>query len=498
MSVAKPFEVRTGESWEAHRRALREFVLACAGLQPLPERVPLDVRMSEPLDHPWCTVHRVSYQLWPGVYSTGLLFMPKQLPEQPAPAMLCPHGHWSEGNANPAVQTRCLNFARLGYITFSSTQNHFEDLYVGVSHQTLMIWNNMRALDYLESLPEVDKNRIGVAGESGGGLQTQMLVALDPRVKAATIVGLTCDFRDIMFPDSSHCTCNHFPGVMQRTDHPEISTLGLPAAVQYLTMNDWTKQFEADNFPTIRKLYAAHGIEDHVFCRYFDTGHDYDRTKREWTYWWMDRSLRGSTATEPAARTGNHDIPGRDGYESVGGPAQRQGLRRNRATLSHCPRRGSTRTALQRRLGARPEADDRSAADLARHAGRAPASRRDNLGRNKDSGRRDHRTGCVSQRRVDRRARVDIAPERAASQTLPIEIILDVRGKDVLVQQTGDDSPCARADRGTWLCCPTCGRSANRFRQVPRMRMPRRLRGNATASCGVDLSLAWQSPTCKL
>ncbi len=136
-----------------------------------------------------------------------------------------------------------------------------------------------------------------------------MLVALDPRVKAATIVGLTCDFRQIMFPDSSHCACNHFPNVMQRTDHPEISTLGLPCPVQYLTMNDWTKQFESENFPTIRQLYAAHGCEDRVDCRYFDTGHDYDRPKREYTYWWLDRWLRGSTAAEPAAEPETATLP---------------------------------------------------------------------------------------------------------------------------------------------------------------------------------------------
>jgi cephalosporin-C deacetylase-like acetyl esterase len=271
--------------------------------------VPLDVHQSAALDHPWCTIRRVYYQLWPGVYSSGLLFVPKQFRERPAPAMLCPHGHWAEGNANPEVQKRCINFARLGYLTFSSTQNHYEDLAVGVSHQTLMIWNNIRALDLLESLPEVDKSRIGVAGESGGGLQTQMLTAVDSRVKAATIVGLTCDFRQIMFPDSVHCTCNHFPNVMRRTDHPEISTLGLPAAMQYLTMNDWTKTFEATNFPTIQKLYAAHAVGDRVFCKYFNTGHDYDKTKREWTYWWMERWVRGKPAPDPESEPETKTFP---------------------------------------------------------------------------------------------------------------------------------------------------------------------------------------------
>lgn len=309
MSRAKPLVVRAGDEWQTHRRQLREFVLQCTGLWPLPERVPLDVHESAPLDHPWCTVRRVYYQLWPGVYSSGLLFLPKQFPERPAPAMLCPHGHWENGNAHPEVQKRCLNFARLGYVTFSTSQNHYEDPTLGVSHQTLMVWNNIRGLDYLESLPDVDRTRIGVAGASGGGLQTQMLTAVDPRVKAATIVGLTCDFRQIMFPGATHCACNHFPNVMRRTDHPEISTLGLPAAVQYLTMNDWTKGFEADNFPMIQKLYAANDCGERVFCKYFNTAHSYDRTKREYTYWWMDRWLRNQISESPAAEPETQTFP---------------------------------------------------------------------------------------------------------------------------------------------------------------------------------------------
>lgn len=336
MSVPKPFVVRKGEDFEAHRQRLRQKVLESTGLSPLPARIPLDVHQSPPLDHPWCTVRRVYYQLWPGVYSSGLLFMPKHLAERPAPAVLNPHGHWEHGNAHPEVQKRCLNFARLGYVTFSSTQNHYEDLYVGVSHQTLMIWNNLRALDYLESLPEVDRTRIGVAGASGGGLQTQMVVALDPRVKAATIVGLTCDFRQIMFPDRCHCTCNHFPGVMRFTDHPEISALGLPAAVQYLTMNDWTKTFQHDNFPTIQALYAANGAADRLACKYFDTPHNYDQEKREYTYGWMERWVRGKgdggPVSEPPTQTFpvetltglKADVPGDKGFGEIGRIYRRQ------------------------------------------------------------------------------------------------------------------------------------------------------------------------------
>lgn len=307
MCRPKPFALRTGEERKAHQQALRQRLLECAGLWPLPERVPLDVRVSAPLDHEWCTVRRVAYQLWPEVYSTGLLYMPKQFADKPAPAILRPHGHWEHGNADPQEQKSCLVLAKMGYVVFATTQNHYEDLPLGISHQTLMIWNNIRALDYLAGLPEVDATRIGVAGCSGGGLQTQMLLAVDARVTVATIVGMTCDYREIVFPGAAHCDCNHFPNIMRHTDQPELSALGLPRAVQYLTMNDWTGSFETNNYPALRKLYAANGVGDRVDCKYWPTGHDYAQPKRERMYWWMEKWLRGKDAggavPEPEVKT---------------------------------------------------------------------------------------------------------------------------------------------------------------------------------------------------
>ncbi len=453
MSAAKPFLVRTGNDYQTHRRALQEYVLECSGLKPLPERVPLDVQQSPPLDHPWCTVRRVYYQLWPGVYSSGLLFMPKQFRERPAPAMLCPHGHWSEGNANPEVQKRCMNFARLGYVTFSSTQNHYEDLAVGVSHQTLMIWNNIRALDLLESLPEVDKTRIGVAGESGGGLQTQMLVSIDPRVKAATIVGLTCDFREIMFPDAAHCTCNHFPNVMRRTDHPETSTLGLPAAMQYLTMNDWTKTFEAANFPTIQKLYAAHGVGDRVFCKYFNTDHNYDKTKREWTYWWMERWVRGKPAagpeSEPETKTFPVEtiqklstaVPGDKGFGQL--------TRIYRASRGYKVPAIATAAdwqtyrarmipALEILLG--------EAVALPRKASDVPGAAVT------ESDVIVERVGYPSEGGIV--VPTILVKPKAASGKLPIVVMLSAGGKESLVKETGENSPRSLAGKGTLVVLP--------------------------------------------
>lgn len=455
MSAPKPFHVRRGEELEKHRRDLRERLLQSVGLLPLPERVPLDVHESEPLDHPWCTVRRVSMQLWPGVYSAGLLYMPKQFRDRPAPAMLCPHGHWQDGNAHPEVQKRCLHFANLGYVVFSTPQNHYEDLAVGVSHQTVMIWTNMRGLDYLESLPQVDRTRVGAAGASGGGLQTQMIAALDPRVKAATIVGLTCDFRRIMFPDRTHCTCNHFPGVMQFTDHPEISALAMPAPLQFLTMNDWTKNFRQESFPAIQELYAANGHADNVECRHFDTPHTYDRPKRNETYRWMERWLRGRELPEaelepeevetlPVAKLTSLQvhIPADKGFAEIGRIYGRD--RGYRApSLSTRAEWESYRQSMVQELKTL----------LGLHATLLRAATKPAVfAVESEDGLAIERVGYPSEAKILVPARI-VRPVVSGGR-LPVTIMLGAAGKDALLDQRGPDSPREIARAGSLVVLP--------------------------------------------
>ena len=298
MCEPKPLLPRTGDDFLKHRDEIREKLLKSIRLFPLPERVSLDPHYSEPLDHPWCKVYKVAWQLWPEIYSVGLLYVPRELPQTPVPGILCPHGHFANGYYSETVQSRCLGLAKLGFVVFATPNDHYHDVPLGVTDQTHQIWRNIRGLDFLESLQEVDSQRLGVCGCSGGGTQVQMLISLDDRVKAATIAGLTCDFREISFLTWPCCVCNYFPDVMRFTDQPELSALGMPCPVQYLTMNDWTKTFEANTFPQIKSLYAANGYADLVDCRYENTDHEYGRTKREWTYWWMEKHLRNNTIPE--------------------------------------------------------------------------------------------------------------------------------------------------------------------------------------------------------
>jgi len=452
MCQPKPFEPRAGADFKTHQRALRKRLLACAGLWPLPERVPPDVHASAPTEHEWCTIRRIHYQVWPEVYSSGLLFMPRQFAERSAPAVLCPHGHWPNGNAHPEVQRRCLVLAKMGYVVFSSTQNHYEDPALGVSHQTLMIWNNIRALDFLQSLPQVDPGRIGCTGASGGGLQAQMIVAVDERVKAASIVGMTCDYREIVFPGRNHCGCNHFPNIMRYTDEPEISALGLPTPVQYLTMNDWTRSFARNNFPAIRRLYEVNGLRDHTDCQYWPTGHSYDKAKRERMYWWMEKWLRGKdhggpipepeTKTLPVKALQNlrARVPGDKGFRHISRIYARKaryappkiGSRKEWEAYRH-----RMRAALQELLGA-PLAP------------RGAAARR--VSAEEEGGLVIERLLCPSE--GDIFVPTLVLRPAARRGKLPVVVICDERGKNELLAASGASSPAALARGGSLVVLP--------------------------------------------
>ncbi|MBM4046200.1 MAG: hypothetical protein FJ279_13900 [Planctomycetes bacterium] len=377
--------------------------------------------------------------------------MPKQFAERPAPAVLCPHGHWQNGNAHPDVQARCLALAKLGYVVFSPTQNHYEDPALGISHQTLMIWNNIRALDLLESLPEVDKARIGVTGASGGGLQTQMLVALDPRVRAATIVGMTCDYREILFPGAVHCGCNHFPNIMRHTDEPELSALGLPCPVQYLTMNDWTRTFEQANYPTVRRLYELHGLSGRTDCRYEPTAHSYDKSKRERMYAWMEKWLRGQdhggALPEPEVKALpvdavvklKADAPGNKGFSQI----SRIYAEKHRYVTPNITSRQDweacrdrMRAALRELLG-----EPTPPRETARFV------------------RTEERDGLTVERVLYPSEANILVPTlilrpTAAKGQLPVVVLCDARGKDALLSEMGENSPTEQARRGALVVLP--------------------------------------------
>jgi hypothetical protein len=200
MSKPRPPVFVSGAAWQARRAEVRRLVLADLGLDPLPHRVPLDARVVATKEYDDYRLERVWFQTLPEVWASGWLYLPKAaVPAGRFPAVLSPHGHWQEGARAPVVQTRCIGLAKRGYVAFAVDSVHVTHWPTGLCSVGMMTWNNIRAIDYLETRPEVAKTRIGCTGESGGGQQTMYLMAVDDRVQAAVPVVLISYFERILF-----------------------------------------------------------------------------------------------------------------------------------------------------------------------------------------------------------------------------------------------------------------------------------------------------------
>jgi hypothetical protein len=319
MSDPRPYVPATLREWQARAQALRPALSRTLGLDPAPADTPLDVRVTGSLQRDGYTIDRVAYQTWPGFYATGWLYRPATL-DEPAPAILNPHGHWQDGARNPTVQARLIGLARRGYVALAVDSLHVTDFPIGLCSLTVMTWNNLRGIDLLQSLPEVDGERIGCTGASGGGQQTMYAAALDDRIKATVNVCLVTHFKKILFSDErTHCECNHVPGLMALTDEPEICGLIAPRPSLYLCVTgDWTADFPTDEYPDMQRMYDLHGAGDAIDVEQWDCGHDYHAEMRSRMYAWFARHLGIDEPSDLAER--EEDLLPADTLNDLDGP----------------------------------------------------------------------------------------------------------------------------------------------------------------------------------
>jgi hypothetical protein len=285
---------------------LREHVLASAGLLPMPERTPLNPRIFGEIKKADYTVSKVYFESLPGFFVTGNLYRP--LGEGPFPAILTPHGHWAygrlENTAINSVPGRSINLARQGYVVFTYDMVGYgdsrqlthtfggqrENLW-GLSLAGLQLWDSIRALDFLESLPSVKRDAIGATGESGGGTQTFLLAAVDPRVAVAAPVNM------ISLQMQGGCLCENPPGLRLDTTNVEIAATIAPRPLLMVSATgDWTKNTLEREYPAVRSIYALLDAPDRVHAVRFQAEHNYNKDSREAMYAWMARWLQNAPA----------------------------------------------------------------------------------------------------------------------------------------------------------------------------------------------------------
>jgi hypothetical protein len=287
-------------AWQDRARHLREQMLVTLGLWPMFSRTPLNPKVYGKLDRGDYTIEKVVLETFPGFTLSGNLYRPAAGRGR-IPGLLCPHGHWADGRMNPEVQERCIRWAKLGCVVFMYDMVGYNDSKPfthkfksdwlrrwGLSLATLQTWNSIRALDWLNALPDVDPVRIGCTGESGGGTQTFLLTALDPRIAVSAPV--------VMVSDSFQggCECENSPGLRHGTDNVEFAALCAPRPLFLVgASGDWTARTMERAYPAIRGVYSLCGVRERVGAQVFDFPHNYNQTSRNAVYAFMAHWLLG-------------------------------------------------------------------------------------------------------------------------------------------------------------------------------------------------------------
>lgn len=293
----------TRAEWEARRGELQARLRTSLGLAPEEPRSPLNATVLGTLERDGYIVEKVQFESRPGWYVAALLYRPARQ-NAPAPGILCPHGHWYAGKRSRHVQARCITLARRGYVALAldmvgyndrAFMGHRDTYYLmaaGRPLSGLLAWDNIRALDYLCARPDVDAQRIGCTGASGGGNQTMYLSAIDERIKASVPVCSVEIYADYF--SKGCCTCEVVPELFTYADEPHLLGLVAPRALLFIN------GIKDSGFPILsarlafdraRRIYELYDPARLALAEVY-TEHGYERAMRERAYRWFDRWLK--------------------------------------------------------------------------------------------------------------------------------------------------------------------------------------------------------------
>ncbi|MFQ6036068.1 MAG: acetylxylan esterase [Sedimentisphaerales bacterium] len=321
---------KTPEQIAEYQKNLRRKFLAAVG--ELPQRTPLNPQVTGVIQRPGYSVEKIIFESQPKHYVTALLFLPDtEKHKGPYPGVLIPCGHSRNGKASEAYQTMAALLAlnAMAALVFDpidqgersqlpsalpelwGTRGHtmvgVGSILLGQNTARFEIWDAMRAIDYLQSRPEVDAKRIGCAGCSGGGTQTSYLMALDERIVAAAPSCYITNF-DRLLPTvgPQDAEQNIYGQLAFGMDHADYLMMRapIPILICSATGDFFDIHGTWSSFRYAKRLYTRLGFAERISILENDAKHNFNRQQREGVVRWMARWLlkKDEPITEPAIK----------------------------------------------------------------------------------------------------------------------------------------------------------------------------------------------------
>ena len=298
----------TEEAWLKRAGELRRQIQVSAGLWPPVEKSPLKARIFGKVSKGDYSIEKVFFESYAGFYVTGNLYRPLGK-EGPFPGILTPHGHWAYGRLEnqslASMPGLAINLARQGHVVFAYDMLAYNDSRQVKDHRRpldrsfslwgidwlgIQLWNSIRSVDFLQSLPDVDPDRIGCTGASGGGTQTFLLTAVDDRVKVSAPVNMISHYMQ------GGCICENQANLRLDTNNMEIGALMAPRPLLMVSASgDWTRETPRVEFPAVQSVYRLLGAGHKAQTMQSMADHNYNRESREAVYAWFGRWLLGES-----------------------------------------------------------------------------------------------------------------------------------------------------------------------------------------------------------
>ncbi len=312
-------QLKTETEWKARQQKVKKILSEIVG--QFPEKTPLNPKITGIIQKENFRVEKVIYESVPGFPVTGCLFIPNNGKEK-KPAILNVIGHSLESFRRDIYQQIILNLVTKGFIVFAidpvaqgerlqycdatseqvklsgSTQEHSfmanQCLLAGYSLAKYFIWDGIRAIDYLLTRKEVDPERIGLTGLSGGGTQTAYISAFDDRVKASAPTCYITSYRRLLEsigPQDGEQ--NFYHGLSNGIDHADLLEVLAPKPVLIVstTRDFFSIQGTRETFGEVKKAYQAFGKGDNISMSEGDLGHGFIKKNNEATYAFFQKEL---------------------------------------------------------------------------------------------------------------------------------------------------------------------------------------------------------------